>query len=29
MAVINGVHQDQTLESGRIMKRVVGGELPE
>ncbi len=29
IAVINGVDREQTLEAGRIMKRVVGGELPD
>jgi hypothetical protein len=28
VAIINGVSEDQTLEKGRIMKRIVGGKLP-
>jgi len=28
LAIINGVGEDQILEKGRIMKRIVGGELP-
>jgi len=28
VAIINGVGEDQTLERGRLMKRIVGGELP-
>ena len=28
VAIINGVGEDQELEKGRIMKRIVGGELP-
>ena len=28
VAIINGVDQDQDLEKGRLMKRIVGGELP-
>ena len=28
LAIINGVNQDQLLEAGRLMKRIVGGQLP-
>jgi predicted Zn-dependent protease len=28
LAIINGVNEDQLLEAGRLMKRVVGGQLP-
>ena len=28
VAIINGVGDDQVLEKGRLMKRIVGGELP-
>ncbi len=28
VAIINGVEEDQELEKGRIMKRIMGGELP-
>lgn len=28
VAIINSVDQDQNLEKGRLMKRIVGGELP-
>lgn len=28
VAIINGVSEDQNLERGRLMKRIVGGELP-
>jgi predicted Zn-dependent protease len=29
VAILNGVGEDQTLEKGRFMKRIVGGDLPE
>jgi len=28
VAIINGIDEGQTLEKGRLMKRIVGGELP-
>ena len=28
LAIINGVNEDELLEAGRLLKRVVGGELP-
>ena len=28
VAILNGVDEDQNLEKGRLMKRIVGGELP-
>ncbi len=28
IAILNGVGEDQTLEKGRLMKQIVGGELP-
>jgi hypothetical protein len=27
VAILNGVGEDQNLEKGRLMKRIVGGEL--
>ena len=29
LALINGVEEDAVLEAGSLMKRIVGGELPE